>query len=213
MGAARKTERTRQWQPSAPSPPTATASPAQSTLALNVKAKLVRVENPSEKGPHFRIFASNVELGAAWQKTARDTERDYLSVKLDDPSFPAPIYATLIEVEGRKAFSSSGPGRTGTEGPPRQRPRRKAGPFLRSSQRLNRTSSGWRFCAALLLSLRPHGARLRLAGTDSSLQLLHRAAPLSLAPFSFRRVSSELMLSSTASKFGGSPKIMPCIAL
>ena len=43
------------------------------TLALNAKAKLVRVENPSEKGPHFRIFASNVELGAAWQKTARDT--------------------------------------------------------------------------------------------------------------------------------------------
>jgi uncharacterized protein (DUF736 family) len=71
------------------------------TLALNAKAKLVRVENPSEKGPHFRIFASNVELGAAWQKTARDTERDYLSVKLDDPSFPAPIYATLIEVEGQ----------------------------------------------------------------------------------------------------------------
>ncbi|UGY30238.1 DUF736 family protein (plasmid) [Bradyrhizobium septentrionale] len=43
----------------------------------------------------------NVELGAAWQKTAKDTERDYLSVKLDDPSFLAPIYATLIEVEGQ----------------------------------------------------------------------------------------------------------------
>jgi len=61
----------------------------------------LRVENPSDKGPHFRIFAGNVELGAAWQKTAKDTERDYLSVKLDDPSFPAPIYATLIEVEGQ----------------------------------------------------------------------------------------------------------------
>jgi uncharacterized protein (DUF736 family) len=71
------------------------------TLALNAKAKLVRVENPSDKGPHFRIFAGNVELGAAWQKTVRATERDYLSVKLDDPSFPAPIYATLIEVEGQ----------------------------------------------------------------------------------------------------------------
>src|SRR5207253_2048402 len=68
--------------------------------ALNAKAKLVRVETPSDKGPHFRIFAGNVKLGAAWQKTAKDTERDYLSVKLDDPSFPAPIYATLIEVEG-----------------------------------------------------------------------------------------------------------------
>ena len=74
------------------------------TLALNSKAKLVRVENPSDKGPHFRIFAGSVELGAAWQKTARDTERDYLSVKLDDPSFPAPIYATLIEVEGQEGL-------------------------------------------------------------------------------------------------------------
>ncbi|MDZ7603480.1 MAG: DUF736 family protein, partial [Hoeflea sp.] len=25
---------------------------------------------------------------------------DYLSVKLDDPSFSAPIYATLVEMEG-----------------------------------------------------------------------------------------------------------------
>ena len=52
-----------------------------------------------------------------------------------------------------------------------------------------------------------------LLRSDSLLQLLHRAAPLSLAPFPFRRVSSELMLSSTASKFGGLPKIMPCMAL
>ena len=28
------------------------------TLALNAKAKLVRVENPSDKGPHFRIRSS-----------------------------------------------------------------------------------------------------------------------------------------------------------
>lgn len=28
------------------------------TLNLNVKAKLVHVENPSDKGPHFRIFAA-----------------------------------------------------------------------------------------------------------------------------------------------------------
>lgn len=40
-----------------------------------------------------------VELGAAWQKTS-EQGCDYLSVNLDDPSFPAPIYATLAEVEG-----------------------------------------------------------------------------------------------------------------
>jgi uncharacterized protein (DUF736 family) len=69
------------------------------TLNLNVKAKMVRPERPSEKGPAFRILAGTVEFGAAWQKTS-DEGRDYLSVKLDDPSFPAPIYANLIEVEG-----------------------------------------------------------------------------------------------------------------
>ena len=75
------------------------------TLALNVKARIARIENPSDKGPHFRIFAAaNVELGAAWQKHSDQTDRDYLSVKLDDPSFPAPIYATLVEVEGEEGL-------------------------------------------------------------------------------------------------------------
>ncbi|ODT17389.1 MAG: hypothetical protein ABS35_26000 [Kaistia sp. SCN 65-12] len=59
------------------------------TLNLNVKAKMVRPERPSEKGPAFRILAGNVEFGAAWQKTSTEG-RDYLSVKLDDPSFRTP---------------------------------------------------------------------------------------------------------------------------
>jgi uncharacterized protein (DUF736 family) len=74
------------------------------TLALNVKARIARVENSSDKGPQFRIYAGNVELGAAWQKHSDQTDRDYLSVKLDDPSFPAPIYATLAEVEGEDGY-------------------------------------------------------------------------------------------------------------
>lgn len=73
------------------------------TLALNVKARIARVENPSDKGPHFRIYAGNVELGAAAEALQRG-DRDYLSVKLDDPSFPAPIYATLSEVEGEDGY-------------------------------------------------------------------------------------------------------------
>ncbi|WP_422631415.1 DUF736 domain-containing protein, partial [Pseudomonas proteolytica] len=47
----------------------------------------------------FRIFAGATEFGAAWKKTARETDREYLSVKLDDPSFPAPIYANLVAVD------------------------------------------------------------------------------------------------------------------
>ncbi|HEV7324899.1 MAG TPA: DUF736 domain-containing protein [Bosea sp. (in: a-proteobacteria)] len=74
------------------------------TLTLNVKARLERIENPSDKGPHFRIYSGAVELGAAWQKHSEQSGRDYLSVKLDDPSFPAPIYATLVEVEGEQGL-------------------------------------------------------------------------------------------------------------
>ena len=79
-------------------------SGAIKTLTLNVKARLERIENPSEKGPHFRIFSGAVELGAAWEKHSEQSGRDYLSVKLDDPSFPAPIYATLVEVEGEEGL-------------------------------------------------------------------------------------------------------------
>lgn len=68
------------------------------TLTLNVKAKFVPTEG--ERGPDFHIFAgATVEFGAAWKKIARETQREYLSVKLDDPSYPAPIYASLIEAE------------------------------------------------------------------------------------------------------------------
>ena len=75
------------------------------TLSLNVKAAQFRAsETDNEKGPDFRIFAGQTEFGAAWKKTSREN-RDYLSVKLDDPSFPAPIYASLVEVEGEEGFS------------------------------------------------------------------------------------------------------------
>jgi len=74
-------------------------SGAIKTLTLNVRqARLVAVTDAGEKGPDFRIFAGATEFGAAWKKTSQ-AERPYLSVKLDDPSFPAPIYATLVEGE------------------------------------------------------------------------------------------------------------------
>ena len=69
------------------------------TLTLNVKAKLV----PNDKGdkenaPDFRIQASGYDVGAAWKKTS-EAGRAYVSCTLDDPSFPATVYARLIEEE------------------------------------------------------------------------------------------------------------------
>jgi uncharacterized protein (DUF736 family) len=69
------------------------------TLSLNVKAAQFRPNDKAdEKAPDFRIFAGQTEFGAAWRKTSREN-REYLSVKLDDPSFVAPIYASLVEGE------------------------------------------------------------------------------------------------------------------
>jgi uncharacterized protein (DUF736 family) len=69
------------------------------TLSLNVKQAQHRAaEKDNDKAPDYRIFAGQTEFGAAWKKTSREN-RDYLSVKLDDPSFPAPIYASLVDAD------------------------------------------------------------------------------------------------------------------
>ncbi|GLS39935.1 hypothetical protein GCM10010869_55320 [Mesorhizobium tianshanense] len=51
----------------------------------------------NELGPDYRIAANGVELGAGWGKAAKETGADYVSLKLDDPSFTAPVYATLVQ--------------------------------------------------------------------------------------------------------------------
>ncbi|WP_315766850.1 MULTISPECIES: DUF736 domain-containing protein [unclassified Bradyrhizobium] len=75
------------------------------TLTLNIKVKFAASEKDNDKAPDYRIFAGSTEFGAAWKKTARDSDREYLSVKLDDPSFAAPIYASLVNVEGDDDFT------------------------------------------------------------------------------------------------------------
>ena len=46
----------------------------------------------------------NADIGATWSKRSSEG-RDYLSVKLDDPSFSAPIYANLFDDEGGETIS------------------------------------------------------------------------------------------------------------
>ena len=68
------------------------------TLTLNVKVKFIPNAKESENAPDYRIVAGNFEIGAAWKKVSK-AERPYLSATLDDPSFPATIYARLVEGE------------------------------------------------------------------------------------------------------------------
>lgn len=68
------------------------------TLSISAKITIRPAEKATDRAPDYRIYASAIELGAGWRKTSAEG-RDYLSIKLDDPSFPAPIYATLVEAE------------------------------------------------------------------------------------------------------------------
>ena len=76
-------------------------------VTLSVQAKGVRIvpeaNRTSDNAPSHRVFVGRAEIGAAWSKRSSEG-RDYLSVKLDDPSFPSPIYATLTEVEGEDGY-------------------------------------------------------------------------------------------------------------
>ena len=68
------------------------------TLTVKAKVSIAPVEKSGEKAPDFRVYAGNAEIGAAWSATSKEG-KSYLSVKLDDPSFPAPILSRLVEME------------------------------------------------------------------------------------------------------------------
>jgi uncharacterized protein (DUF736 family) len=67
-------------------------------IPLSVQAKSVRIvptNATAANSPSHRVLVGDVEVGAAWTKQTSD-DRPYLSVKLDDPSFVAPIFAQLF---------------------------------------------------------------------------------------------------------------------
>lgn len=69
------------------------------TLTLSVKSVEIRpVARTGEKAPDYRVVSGPLELGAAWTVTKPD-KPESLSVRLDDPSFPAPLYALLAQTE------------------------------------------------------------------------------------------------------------------
>ncbi|MBL8579746.1 MAG: DUF736 domain-containing protein [Enhydrobacter sp.] len=77
-------------------------------VTLSVQAKNVRIvpeaNRSGENAPSHRVFVGRVEIGAAWAKRSNEG-RDYLGLKLDDPSFTAPIYANLFDDEDGEGYS------------------------------------------------------------------------------------------------------------
>ncbi len=56
------------------------------------------------QAPSHRVYVGRAEIGAAWSKSSNEG-RDYLSLKLDDPSFNAPIFANLFEDEDGESYT------------------------------------------------------------------------------------------------------------
>ncbi len=77
-------------------------------VTLSVQTKGVRIvpetSRANDNAPSHRVFVGRAEIGAAWAKRSNEG-RDYLSVKLDDPSFTAPIYANLFDDEDGETFT------------------------------------------------------------------------------------------------------------
>jgi uncharacterized protein (DUF736 family) len=74
------------------------------TLTISINAQLKPADRENDKGPDFRVYVGPTEVGAVWKKIS-NAGREYLSVKLDDPIFPAPIYASLVEVQGENGYA------------------------------------------------------------------------------------------------------------
>jgi uncharacterized protein (DUF736 family) len=77
-------------------------------VTLSVQAKNVRIvpetTRSGDNSPSHRVYAGRVEIGAAWAKRSNEG-RDYLGLKLDDPSFTAPIFANLFDDEEGEGYS------------------------------------------------------------------------------------------------------------
>ena len=73
------------------------------TLTLHCSKVLFRpTQGKNGKGPDYRVIVEGkpgaVELGAAWKRTS-EARRQFLSVRLDDPSLSHPLSAALMAAE------------------------------------------------------------------------------------------------------------------
>jgi uncharacterized protein (DUF736 family) len=77
-------------------------------VTLSLQAKNVRIvplpTSTNENAPTHRVLVGRIEIGAGWSKVSGDG-RPYIGLKLDDPSFNAPIFANLFEDEDDKTHS------------------------------------------------------------------------------------------------------------
>lgn len=72
------------------------------TLVFAVKVKITAIPKESDNGPDYRLTAGSMEIGAGWKRQSM-SNKPYISVKLDDPTFAAPVNGRLVDLDNGSA--------------------------------------------------------------------------------------------------------------
>ncbi len=77
-------------------------------VTLTLQTNNVRIvsvpSQTNENAPSHRVYVGRAEVGAAWPRQSAEG-RDYLSIKIDDPSLSKPIYASLFADDDGDTFT------------------------------------------------------------------------------------------------------------
>jgi uncharacterized protein (DUF736 family) len=73
------------------------------TLTFAQNAVFVPLAKKGDKSPDFRITFGFTDIGAAWKHQGGNGE--YLSVKLDDPAFLAPVNCRLVKKDAENTYT------------------------------------------------------------------------------------------------------------
>jgi uncharacterized protein (DUF736 family) len=73
------------------------------TLTFSRNVVFAPLAKKGDKSPDYRITFGFTDMGAAWKHQGDNGE--YLSVQLDDPSFPAPVSCRLVKKGEENTYS------------------------------------------------------------------------------------------------------------
>ena len=79
------------------------------TLTLRAHVTIESTAKGNDNQPDYRVFQVTEhfksEIGAAWKKSSKRDQTEYLSVSIDDASFPSKIYCRLVKTGAEKGHT------------------------------------------------------------------------------------------------------------
>ncbi len=67
------------------------------TLTVHERAEIVPAPSGGDRAPTHHVLVNKVQVGAGWTKTSPTNGSKYISIRIDDPSFPAPLFCRLVQ--------------------------------------------------------------------------------------------------------------------